>query len=39
VCGDKDWLGDPFPAGSKSADLLKLYSRRLTTVEGHTTFY
>jgi uncharacterized protein YecE (DUF72 family) len=35
----KDWIGDLFPPGSKSADLLSLYSRRLTTVEGNTTFY
>ena len=35
----KDWIGDLFPAGSKAADLLALYSRRLTTVEGNTTFY
>lgn len=35
----KDWVGDLFPPGSKSADFLRLYSRRLTTVEGNTTFY
>jgi len=35
----KDWIGDLFPPGSKSSDLLSLYSRRLTTVEGNTTFY
>lgn len=35
----KEWVGDLFPAGSKSADFLRLYSRRLTTVEGNTTFY
>ncbi|MBK9710019.1 MAG: DUF72 domain-containing protein [Kouleothrix sp.] len=35
----KDWIGELFPAGSKSGDLLQLYSRRLTTVEGNTTFY
>lgn len=35
----KDWIGDLFPVGSKNADLLALYSRRLTTVEGNTTFY
>lgn len=39
VWGYKDWLGDLFPAGSKSADFLSLYSRRMTTVEGNTTFY
>jgi uncharacterized protein YecE (DUF72 family) len=35
----KDWVGDLFPAGSKNAEFLSLYSRRLTTVEGNTTFY
>ena len=35
----KEWLGELFPAGSKSGDFLALYSRRLTTVEGNTTFY
>lgn len=39
VWGYKGWLGDLLPAGSKSSDLLRLYSRRLTTVEGNTTFY
>ncbi len=33
----KDWLDELFPPDSKSADLLSLYSRRLTTVEGNTT--
>jgi uncharacterized protein YecE (DUF72 family) len=35
----KDWVGDLFPPGSKSADFLRLYSRRLTAVEGNTSFY
>lgn len=35
----KDWVGDLFPPGSKSVDFLRLYSRRLTAVEGNTTFY
>ncbi|MCU0495125.1 MAG: DUF72 domain-containing protein [Chloroflexaceae bacterium] len=35
----KEWLGGLFPPGSKSADFLRLYSHRLTTVEGNTTFY
>jgi uncharacterized protein YecE (DUF72 family) len=39
VWGYKDWVGDLFPPGSKSSELLSLYSRRLTTVEGNTTFY
>jgi len=39
VWGYKDWVGELFPRGSKSGDFLLLYSRRLTTVEGNTTFY
>jgi uncharacterized protein YecE (DUF72 family) len=35
----KEWVGDLFPAGSRSSDFLHLYSRRFTTVEGNTTFY
>lgn len=39
VWGYKDWVGELFPPGSKSTDFLSLYSRRLTTAEGNTTFY
>lgn len=39
VWGYKDWVGGLFPPGSKNADFLSLYSRRLTTVEGNTSFY
>lgn len=35
----KEWLGTLFPPGSRSRDFLSLYSRRLTCVEGNTTFY
>lgn len=35
----KGWVGELFPAGSRSADFLQLYSQRFTTVEGNTTFY
>jgi uncharacterized protein YecE (DUF72 family) len=35
----KGWLGDLFPPGTKSGEFLRLYSRRLSTVEGNTTFY
>jgi uncharacterized protein YecE (DUF72 family) len=35
----KDWVGEFFPPGSKSSEFLRLYSRRLTTVEGNSTFY
>lgn len=33
------WVGNFFPAGSSNREFLRLYSRRLTTVEGNTTFY
>lgn len=35
----KGWVGDLFPAKSRASDFLSLYSRRLTAVEGNTTFY
>ncbi len=35
----KEWLGDFYPAGSRPADFLRLYSDRMTCVEGNTTFY
>ena len=35
----KGWVGDFFPKGTKSADFLREYARRLNTVEGNTTFY
>jgi len=37
--GYKDWKGEFFPPKSRVTDFLTLYSRRLTTVEGNTTFY
>ncbi|HEV7237441.1 MAG TPA: DUF72 domain-containing protein [Ktedonobacteraceae bacterium] len=37
--GYKEWVGNFFPAHTPSTDFLRLYSRRLTTVEGNTTFY
>jgi uncharacterized protein YecE (DUF72 family) len=39
VWGYKGWLGELFPTGSRATDFLHLYSQRLTTVEGNTTFY
>ncbi len=39
VWGLKGWVGNFFPAGAKQRDFLALYSRRLNTVEGNTTFY
>lgn len=35
----KGWVGDFYPTGSRAAEFLRLYSQRLTTVEGNTTFY
>lgn len=35
----KGWVGDFYPQGSRPAQFLHLYSQRLTTVEGNTTFY
>lgn len=35
----KAWLGTFYPAGTRQKDFLSLYSRRLNTVEGNTTFY
>lgn len=35
----KTWVGNFFPPKSKAKDFLALYSRRLNTVEGNTTFY
>lgn len=37
--GLKAWVGSFFPAGAKQREFLALYSRRLQTVEGNTTFY
>jgi uncharacterized protein YecE (DUF72 family) len=37
--GQKTWVGNFFPAGTKQRDFLAAYSRRLNTVEGNTTFY
>jgi len=39
VWGYKDWVGEFFPPKTRSPDFLSLYSRRLTAVEGNTTFY
>ncbi len=33
------WVGNLYPPQSRSSDFLRLYSQRLTTVEGNTTFY
>ena len=35
----KGWVGNFFPKGTMPADFLREYARRLTAVEGNTTFY
>ncbi|MGB8984904.1 MAG: DUF72 domain-containing protein [Anaerolineales bacterium] len=35
----KGWVGNFYPEGTKPAEFLREYARRLTTVEGNTTFY
>lgn len=35
----KGWVGNFYPLKTKSTDYLREYTRRLTTVEGNTTFY
>jgi uncharacterized protein YecE (DUF72 family) len=37
--GYKEWVGNFFPARTTASDFLRLYSRRMTTVEGNTVFY
>ncbi|GCE12985.1 DUF72 domain-containing protein [Tengunoibacter tsumagoiensis] len=39
--GYKDWVGHGrlFPARTPTSDFLRLYSQKLTTVEGNTIFY
>lgn len=35
----KGWVGTFYPKGTRSAEFLREYSQRLTTIEGNTTFY
>ncbi len=35
----KGWVGNFYPKGAKPADYLREYARRLTAIEGNTTFY
>ena len=37
--GYKEWVGNFFPPRTPQSDFLRLYSQRLTAVEGNTTFY
>jgi uncharacterized protein YecE (DUF72 family) len=35
----KGWVGNFYPKGTKSSEFLFQYTKRLTNVEGNTTFY
>ena len=35
----KGWVGNFYPKGTKPADFLREYAKRVTTIEGNTTFY
>jgi uncharacterized protein YecE (DUF72 family) len=35
----KGWVGNFYPKGTKPADFLREYAKRLTNIEGNTTFY
>jgi uncharacterized protein YecE (DUF72 family) len=35
----KGWVGNFYPKGTKPSEYLREYARRLTTIEGNTTFY
>ena len=35
----KGWVGNFYPEDTKPKDFLREYSRRVTTIEGNTTFY
>ena len=35
----KGWVGNFYPAGTKPTDFLREYAKRVTTIEGNTTFY
>lgn len=39
IWANKAWVGILFPKGTKPKEFLREYARRLTTVEGNTTFY
>lgn len=39
VWGYKGWIGTLFPEHTPASEFLSLYSRKLSTVEGNTTFY
>ena len=38
IWGYKGWVGNFFPSSTPQSNFLQVYSRKLTTVEGNTTF-
>jgi uncharacterized protein YecE (DUF72 family) len=39
IWSHKEWVGTLFPARTPQSDFLRIYSHKLSTVEGNTTFY
>lgn len=39
IWANKEWVGSLYPKGAKPQEFLRIYSRKLNTVEGNTTFY
>jgi uncharacterized protein YecE (DUF72 family) len=39
IWSHKEWVGTFFPARTSQSDFLRIYSHKLSTVEGNTTFY
>ena len=37
--GYKEWVGNFFPAHTSANDFLRIYSKKLSAVEGNTVFY
>lgn len=35
----KGWVGNFYPKGTKPSEYLREYAKRITTIEGNTTFY
>ncbi|MFT3895656.1 MAG: DUF72 domain-containing protein [Anaerolineales bacterium] len=35
----KGWVGNFYPKGTKPSEFLREYAKRVTTIEGNTTFY
>lgn len=39
IWSHKEWVGSFFPPRTPASEFLRIYSRKLTAVEGNTTFY